>query len=78
MAKQIKNETSSGSSSHATLIDGPVGRQLYTMALPIMFGLMALMTFNVVDTWFVAQLGEIPLAALSFAFPALMLMETWC
>ena len=33
-----------------------------------------MMSFNVVDTWFVAQLGAIELAAMSFTFPVVMTM----
>jgi putative MATE family efflux protein len=34
------------------------------------------MSFNVVDTFFVAQLGKAPLAAMSFTFPVVMLLTS--
>jgi putative MATE family efflux protein len=58
----------------ATLTDGPVARQLRTMAVPMVWGLMATMSFNVVDTFFVAKLGSAPLAAMSFTFPVIMVL----
>lgn len=39
------------------------------MTVPMMFGMVSLMLFNLADAWFVGQLGTDPLAALSFTFP---------
>ncbi len=39
------------------------------MTLPMMFGIVSLMLFNIADIWFVGQLGTEPLAALAFTFP---------
>ena len=36
--------------------------------------MLAMMSFNLVDTWFVAQLGADQLAAMSFTFPVVMLL----
>jgi putative MATE family efflux protein len=44
------------------------------MTLPMIWGILAIMSFNVVDTWFVAQLGATELAAMSFTFPVVMTM----
>jgi len=55
--------------SAATLTEGPVGRQLISLTVPMIWGIAALMSLNIVDTWFVAQLGEKELAAMSFTFP---------
>ncbi|MBU3071099.1 MATE family efflux transporter [Aestuariicella sp. G3-2] len=56
--------------------EGPVGRQLTLMALPMVWGLLATMSFNAVDTFFVAQLGSDSLAAMSFTFPVVMLVTS--
>ena len=53
----------------AILIEGPIGRALYQMAVPMVWGMLAMMAFNLVDTYFVAKLGSIPLAAMGFTFP---------
>ncbi|BFM19664.1 MATE family efflux transporter [Gilvimarinus japonicus] len=60
----------------ATMTEGSVPRQLRSLALPMVWGLLATMSFNVVDTFFVAQLGNTPLAAMSFTFPVVMLLTS--
>jgi|TARA_B110000902_G_scaffold267030_1_gene357665 putative MATE family efflux protein len=49
---------------------------LYRMALPMVWGLLATMSFNAVDTYFVAQLGADQLAAMSFTFPVVMVITS--
>ena len=51
------------------LTEGPVGRTLVDKAIPMLFGIAAIIFFNVVDTFWVGQLGAKPLAAMSFTFP---------
>lgn len=60
----------------ATLIEGQVSQQLKSMALPMVWGLMATMSLNAVDTFFIAQVGREPLAALSFTFPVIMVLTS--
>lgn len=59
-------------SLQSSLTEGPIAKRLFNMALPMVIGLIATMSFNLVDTYFVAGLGEKPLAALSFTFPIIM------
>ena len=40
----------------------------------MIWGIAAVMSLNIVDTWFVAQLGERHLAAISFTFPVTMVL----
>ncbi len=63
-------------SSYARLIEGPVSRHLVSMTVPLVWAVLAIMAFNVTDTWFVAQLGAQPLAAMSFTFPVIMVMTS--
>jgi len=58
----------------AILVDGPVGRILFRMTIPMIFGLLSLVAFNLVDTYFVGQLGTPELAALSFTFPVVLVI----
>jgi Na+-driven multidrug efflux pump len=44
------------------------------MALPMLGGTFAMNAFNLTDTWFVAQLGTLPLAAMGFSFPVVMFL----
>jgi len=58
--------------SRPKLTHGPVGQRLRELTIPTIGGVFALMTFNVVDTYFVGQLGTRELAAMSFTFPVAM------
>ncbi|WP_250464749.1 MATE family efflux transporter [Microbulbifer litoralis] len=59
------------------LTEGPVAAHLRRLALPMVWGILATMSFNVVDTYFVAQLGSAPLAAMSFTFPVVMVINSF-
>ncbi|RUO78008.1 MATE family efflux transporter [Idiomarina seosinensis] len=52
-----------------SLIHAPVGKTLWEMTWPVIFGVATLISFNVVDTFFISLLGTDPLAAVSFTFP---------
>ena len=54
------------------LIEGNVGQQLIKLTIPMIWGVLAITAFNIVDTYFVGQLGTKPLAAMSFTFPVVM------
>ncbi len=51
------------------LLEDPVASTLKRMTIPMIYGMVLLMTFNLVDTFFVGLLGTQPLAAISFTFP---------
>jgi len=53
----------------ARLAEGPVGRHLWELMVPMMIGLLALISFGLVDAWFVSRLGPLPLAAVSYTQP---------
>ncbi len=56
-------------SSHIDFLNDPVAQTLKKMTIPVIYGMILLMTFNLVDTFFVGLLGTQPLAAISFTFP---------
>ncbi len=56
----------------ATLTEGPIGPLLFKMTLPMIGGMIAMMVFNLADSFFVAKLGTIPLAAMGFTFPVVL------
>lgn len=58
----------------ATLTEGPVGKALVGLALPMSLGIVFLIALNLVDTYFVGQLGTKELAAMSFTFPVITLV----
>ena len=51
------------------LLEGPIAATLLRKTLPVIGGMIAMMSFNLVDTWFISRLGTEELAAVSFTFP---------
>ena len=62
------------SGKKAMLVEGAVGKMLFRMAVPMVFGMLGIVVFNLADTFFVAQLGTPELAALSFTFPVVLVV----
>lgn len=52
----------------------PMGKLVASMSLPLMISLLVQSLYNIVDSIFVARLGEEALTATSLAFPVQMLM----
>ena len=52
----------------------PVNRLLFSMSLPMILSMLVQALYNIVDSIFVAQIGETALAAVSLAFPVQNLM----
>jgi putative MATE family efflux protein len=53
----------------ARLTEGPVGSSIRSLMVPMLMGMVALLSYNIADTYFVGQLGTLELAAISFTFP---------
>jgi len=60
----------------AVLVEGPIGKILFKLTVPMIFGILGMVAFNLVDTFFVGQLGTIELAALSFTFPVILVVSS--
>ncbi len=60
----------------ARLTQGPVGKHLVNMTLPMLLGITTMMAQAFIDTWFLGQVGDRALAAYSFGFPILMIMTS--
>lgn len=58
------------------LTTGSIFKRLIALALPMMVGMVGMMVFNLVDTYFVGKLGKSELAAMSFTFPVVMFKGT--
>jgi len=56
----------------ATLTEGPIGIRLLRMAGPMLMGMIAIMAFNLVDTFFLGRFSTDALTAISFTFPVVM------
>ena len=58
----------------ARLTEGPIGRHLINMTVPVLFGITMMMAQGLVDTWFLGMVGDRELAAFGFGFPILMIV----
>lgn len=58
----------------AELVKNSVRKTLFKMAVPMLAGTFAMNAYNLTDTWFVSRLGTLPLAAMGFTFPVIMLL----
>lgn len=62
--------------TRARLTEGSVGRHLVAMTVPVLFGIFTMMLQSFVDMWFIGQVGDRELAALSFSFPIIMVVSS--
>ncbi|MEF1187458.1 MATE family efflux transporter, partial [Vibrio sinaloensis] len=51
-----------------------LARQLFNMTWPMLFGVLSLMSFQLIDSAFIGQLGVLPLAAQGFTLPIQMII----
>jgi len=58
------------------LLDGNVSSQLVKLTLPMILGVFSVIAFSLADTYFVAQLGTREIAAMSFTFPVVMVLNS--
>jgi len=56
------------------LTQGSIARHLTVMTIPMIAGMVVMQAFNIADTYFVAKLGDIELAAISYTAPVIMLI----
>ncbi len=64
------------SQKKAKLIEGSVPTLLIYLTLPMILGMLGMVAFNLTDTYFVGQLGTMELAAMSFTFPVVMVINS--
>jgi putative MATE family efflux protein len=58
------------------LTEGPIRPILIRLTIPMLFGIMGMVVFNLIDTVYVGRLGTEELAALSFTFPVVMVVTS--
>jgi putative MATE family efflux protein len=59
----------------AVLTEGPIGPTLARLTLPMIVGIVGMVAFNLVDTYFVGRLGTRELAAMGFTFPVVFVVS---
>jgi putative MATE family efflux protein len=63
--------------SHPRLTTGPIASTLIGLSAPMLLGILSMMSFNLIDTFFVSRLGTLQLAALTLTFPVAMVVATF-
>ncbi|MCB9359624.1 MATE family efflux transporter [Candidatus Woesearchaeota archaeon] len=58
------------------LINGDVKNILIKMTFPMIFGMLGMVMFNLVDTFFIGKLGTKELAAISYTFPVIFVLQS--
>jgi len=58
------------------LTEGSVGRILIQLTIPMSVGIVGMVAFNLVDTFYVGRLGTLELAAMSFTFPVVLVVSS--
>ncbi len=61
--------------TRVNMTEGPVGPAIISLMIPMMIGMIALVSYNIADTWFIGQLGTMELAAVSFTFPVAFIVN---
>jgi len=62
--------------TRARLTQGPVGRHLIDLTLPMLFGISTMMGQVLLDAWFLGQVGDRELAAHAFGFPVILIVTS--
>lgn len=56
------------------LTEGSIGKLLFRLTVPMIFGTLSMVIFNLIDAFFVGRLGTNELAALSFTYPVVLVI----
>lgn len=62
--------------NRAKLTEGKILPQLIKLTIPMMAGMVGMVVFNLVDTFYIGQLGGEQLAAMGFTFPVVMVLTS--
>lgn len=60
-----------------TITEGNINKSLTKLTIPMMFGILGMVAFNLADTYFVGKLGTSQMAAVSFTFPVVLVLNSF-
>lgn len=60
----------------AILTEGAVSSVLFKQTVPMIFGMLSIVIFNLVDTYFLGQISPLHLAAITYTFPVVMVINS--
>lgn len=61
--------------SSEKLVSGPIPVTLLKLSAPMLLGIVSMMSFNLIDTFFIGRLGTLQLAAIALTFPVVMIIS---
>lgn len=64
-----QSSSKSAHSNKGDLTKGEISGHLVRLAVPMTWGIFAIVSFQLIDTFYISMLGDAPLAAVSFTFP---------
>lgn len=60
-----------------TITEGNINKSLVKLTTPMIFGILGMVAFNLADTYFVGKLGTSQMAAVSFTFPVVLVLNSF-
>ena len=72
--KKMSSANTAKNTSSARYTQGPIIITMLKTAFAMLAGTLAISGYNIVDTYFVGRLGKIPMAAMGFTFPVVMIL----
>lgn len=63
-------------SKRRDLTQGDINNSLKSLTIPMVFGILGIIAFNLADTYFVSKLGTKQMAALTFTFPVVLILNS--
>lgn len=64
------------SNKRANLTEGNISKTLRDLTIPMIFGILGFVIFNLADTYYVGKLGTNQMAALTFTFPVVLVINS--
>ena len=58
------------------LLTAPIAQVLFKMSMPNLVGIFTVLSYNLIDTFFISKLGTDALAAISFTFPVTLIIAS--
>lgn len=64
-----------GEERRRKMLEGDVREAILSLTYPMIFGMVGMVIFNIIDTFYVGMLGTDALAALTFTFPVVLIVQ---
>ncbi|NND54682.1 MAG: MATE family efflux transporter [Gammaproteobacteria bacterium] len=61
--------------TRVNMTEGPPGPAIISLMIPMMIGMLALLSYSIADTWFIGRIGTMELAAVAFTFPVAFIVN---